>query len=414
MKAVVIGAGIIGLSAAYYLQKSGFEVTVLDQNTVAGNCSYGNAGMIVPSHFLPLPSPGIVRQGLKWLLNPQSPLCIRPSLQPALLRWGYRFIRFANEQHAERSAPYLRDLHLFSKKLYRDWTAEPGFDFGLQQRGILVYYQTEKGAEEEGRIAEKAVALGLHAEPLSKADIDRLEPDLQPDVLGAIHYHDDAHLMPAALMEQLIGWLERSGVQIQRGRRVTALHLGGGGVRSLTAGGRTYSTDMVVLAAGHALPRLAKLAGIKLPLVAGKGYSVTRRDSNLPIHIPALLSEARVAVTPFANAVRYGGTMEIGVLNHKVNMSRVKGIVAAMNRFFPRWQTPLPSRDEVWYGFRPCTPDGLPYLGRSSQLQNLIIAGGHAMMGISLGPASGKIVAELATGADSPVDIGIFDPSRFS
>lgn len=414
MKAVIVGAGIIGLSAAYYLQKAGFGVTVLDQQVGADNCSYGNAGMIVPSHFLPLPAPGIVRQGLKWLLNRSSPLSIRPSLDPALLRWGFRFIRFANEQHAERSAPYLRDLHLFSKKLYLEWAREPGFDFGMQQKGILVYYRTEKGAEEEGRIATRAVALGLQAETLSKADIDRLEPDLQPDVRGAIHYHCDAHLMPGKLMEQLTRRLEQCGVQIQRGRQVTALELSGGRVSSLTAGGQSYAADVVVLAAGHALNRLGKMAAMNLPLAAGKGYSITRHDNTLPIRIPALLSEARVAVTPFTHAVRYGGTLELGAPTPTVNMLRVKGIVASLNAFFPRWQMPLPSREQVWHGFRPCTPDGLPYLGRSSQLQNLIIAGGHAMMGMSLGAASGRIVADLACGDRSPVDIRIFDPSRFS
>lgn len=413
MKAVIIGAGIIGLSSAYYLHKAGYEVVVLDKNTDAGNCSYGNAGMIVPSHFLPLPSPGIVRQGLRWLMNAESPLYIRPSLDPALLRWGFQFMRFANERHAQRMASHLRDLHLFSKKLYEELSREPGFDFDMRQKGILVYYKTEKGAAEEGRIAEKAVALGLPAEQLSKAALDRLEPGLQPEVLGAIHYHCDAHLMPQKLMEQLSHHLEQNGVQILRGRRVTNLRVSGSRVTSVSADDQSYPADVFVLAGGHHLPRLSKLAGVRLPMIAGKGYSFTRPAETNPMQIPALLSEARVAITPFGESIRYGGTMEIGQPDYSVNMRRVKGIVASVNDFFPCLDLPMPVADEVWYGFRPCTPDGFPYLGRCPQLHNTIIAGGHAMMGMSLGPASGKIVAELAAGISPSVNIETFAPARF-
>ncbi len=196
MKAIIIGGGIIGLCSAYYLQKTGWQVTVIDANDLTDNCSFGNAGMIVPSHFTPLASPGIITQGIKWMFDSKSPFYIKPSFSWDLLKWVITFIRHSNIRNVEHAAPHLRDLSLFSSVLYQELSQQSGFDFALEQKGILMYFKTEKSGEEELYLAEKARSLGLDAEPLSKKQVQVLEPDTELDVLGAVHYHCDGHLYP--------------------------------------------------------------------------------------------------------------------------------------------------------------------------------------------------------------------------
>src|SRR3954470_3644142 len=188
MKALIIGGGIIGLCSAYYLQKSGWEIVVLDDSESRQGCSFGNLGMIVPSHFVPLAAPGMVSQGIRWMFNNKSPFYVKPSLNRDLISWGLKFIKSATKEHVEASARSLLDINLFSKKLYEELSDEPGFDFAMEKKGILMYYKTEKVAEEEIHLGEKARQLGLDVVALSKKEVQALEPETELDVLGAIHY----------------------------------------------------------------------------------------------------------------------------------------------------------------------------------------------------------------------------------
>src|SRR5919112_5771531 len=215
MKAVVIGGGIIGLSSAYYLNKNGWDVTVVDKTDMLDSCSYGNLGMIVPSHFVPLAAPGMVSQGIKWMLNNKSPFYVKPSLNMDLISWGLKFVKSATEKHVEDSAEHLLELNLYSKKLYEALATEPGFDFGLEKKGILMYYKTEKVGEEEVHLGEKARQMGLDVVALSKTEVQKLEPQIDLDVLGAVHYKCDAHLYPNHLIAQLLSYLESSGVKFK-------------------------------------------------------------------------------------------------------------------------------------------------------------------------------------------------------
>ena len=209
--AVIIGGGIIGLSSAYYLQQSGWDVTVIDKTDMSDSCSYGNLGMIVPSHFVPLAAPGMISQGIKWMFNSRSPFYVKPSLSPDLISWGLKFMKSATQQHVERSAIPLCDINLLSKALYEELATKPGFDFALEKKGIMMYYKTEKVAEEEIHLAEKAKSMGLDVVALNQKEVQALEPETELDVLGAVHYRCDAHLYPNKLMTQLITYLRRSG-----------------------------------------------------------------------------------------------------------------------------------------------------------------------------------------------------------
>ncbi|MEO6000505.1 MAG: FAD-dependent oxidoreductase [Chitinophagaceae bacterium] len=414
MQALVIGGGIIGLSSAYYLQQSGWDVTLLEKTDLSDGCSYGNLGMIVPSHFVPLAAPGMLTQGIKWMFDNKSPFYVRPSFNPSLISWGIKFLKNATPKHLEASANPLLQLSLYSKSLYDELANETGFDFSLERKGILMYFKTEKFAEEEIHLSEKARSMGLDAVPLNKQQVQQLEPDMDLDILGAIHYRCDAHLYPNKLIPQLIQHLVANGVQIKTNEPVIKIVTQKGAIKKVISTTGEYNADMVVMTGGSWLRDLAKLANINISLMPGKGYSFTDFNPLLKLNIPAILCEARVAITPMNGYMRYGGTMEIAPVNTKIHMNRVLGIVQSIPQYFTNIKLEMPAEKNIWYGFRPCSPDGLPYIGFPGRVNNLIIAGAHAMMGLSLGPATGKIVADLANGRVPEVDIKAFDPGRFS
>lgn len=409
----IIGGGIAGLCSAYYLLKTGWEVTLIDAGDLENSCSYGNAGMIVPSHFTPLAAPGIVAQGIKWMFDSKSPFYVKPALNLSLMSWGMQFIRHANAKHVQRSAPFLRDLNLLSSELYKDMAKEEGFDFELRNDGILMLFKTEKTAEEEYRLAEEAKALGLDIQILNREEVQALEPYTKLDVLGAVHYKCDSHLYPNALMHQLIRYIEGKGAAVRKQEKVTGFEVVGERIIALTTSKGRIATELVLMTGGAALPQLAKAAGIRIPIMPGKGYSFMHDTGSQKLVHPSLLLEARVAVTPMNGQVRFGGTMELAAPNDQINMNRVEGIVNAIPKYYPEMQVAIPEKEAVWYGFRPCSPDGLPYLGYSRKLKNLLVAGGCGMMGLSLGPAVGKVIADLVNEHPLPMSIAPFAVERF-
>lgn len=397
-KVLIIGGGIVGLTSAYYLQKRGYEVTVLDKGDITDNCSFGNAGMIVPSHFVPLAAPGMIKQGIRWMFDSKSPFYVRPSLNGNLINWGLKFMKHATAKHVSQSAVPLRDLSLLSKKLYEGLAKEPDFDFELTNNGILAFYKTEKAGEEEAHLAARAIELGLDMAVLTADECRALQPDLKLDVLGAVHYRCDAHLYPTKLMNALLQYLLNNGVKIERGREVDKIETAGNRIMKVFTGNTAWEADQYVLATGSWSPAVAKMADVKISLMPGKGYSFMEPEPQQRLTIPALLCEARVAITPMNGQIRYGGTMELDKINTRINMQRVKGIVESVPAYFPDLKPALPAEKDIWYGFRPSSPDGLPYIGRSEKRENLIIATGHGMMGLSLGPATGLLVSQIVSG----------------
>jgi D-amino-acid dehydrogenase len=397
-KVLIIGGGIVGLTSAYYLQKKGYDVTVLDKGDITDNCSFGNAGMIVPSHFVPLAAPGMIKQGIRWMFDSKSPFYVRPSLNGNLINWGLKFMKHATAKHVNQSAVPLRDLSLLSKKLYEGLAKEPDFDFELTNNGILAFYKTEKAGEEEAHLAARAIELGLDMAVLTADECRALQPDLKLDVLGAVHYRCDAHLYPTKLMNALLQYLLNNGVKIERGREVDRIETAGNRIMKVFTGNTAWEADQYVLATGSWSPAVAKMADVKISLMPGKGYSFMEPEPQQRLTIPALLCEARVAITPMNGQIRYGGTMELDKINTRINMQRVKGIVESVPAYFPDLKPALPAEKDIWYGFRPSSPDGLPYIGRSEKRENLIIATGHGMMGLSLGPATGLLVSQIASG----------------
>jgi D-amino-acid dehydrogenase len=404
-KVLIIGGGIVGLTSAYYLQKRGYEVTILDKGDIADNCSFGNAGMIVPSHFVPLAAPGMIQQGIRWMFDSKSPFYVRPSLNANLISWGLKFMKHATAKHVTQAAVPLRDLSLLSKKLYEGLAKEPDFDFELTKNGILAFYKTEKAAEEEAHLAARAIELGLDMAVLTADECRALQPDLRLDVLGAVHYRCDAHLYPTKLMDALLKYLLNNGVNIQRNKEVDKIETSGYRITKVFTGNTAWEADEYILATGSWSPAVAKMADVKISLMPGKGYSFMEPEPQQRVTIPALLCEARVAITPMNGQLRYGGTMELDKINTRINMQRVKGIVESVPAYFPDLKPAVPLEKDIWYGFRPSSPDGLPYIGRCKKRENLIIATGHGMMGLSLGPATGLLVSQIVSGIATDINI---------
>ncbi|UPK67879.1 NAD(P)/FAD-dependent oxidoreductase [Chitinophaga filiformis] len=415
MEVIIIGGGIIGLSSAFYLQQAGYTVTVIDRTDMQQGCSYGNAGYICPSHFVPLATPGIVRQGLKWMMDPKSPFYIKPSLNSSMISWGWQFMKSATKAHVERSAVPLRDIALLSKQLYEEWSRIPGMDFSYDPQGMLELFNTEENAHHAEQTTKDALALGIDARLIDRQTLQQMEPDTQINALGAIYFPGDAQLYPNQLMQNLIKYLQQHGVRFAGNQEVTAFITEGNKVQGVKTTTGFHTADHVVVAAGVWSRDLARQLRLNIPMVGGRGYSVTFEDAPYKVRHSVILSEARVAISPMnGNKIRFGGTMEITGLNAPPRMQRVEGILASVKRYFPAYDIPLPSPDKVWYGYRPCSADGLPHIGTMERYPNVTVATGHSMLGISLGAATGKLVSELVAHVQPSMDITPFKVERFS
>ena len=411
---VVIGGGIIGLSIAWSCRQRGLTVAVIDRNPPQHvGCSHGNAGMIVPSHVIPLAAPGMLSLGLKWMFHPESPFAIRPRLSWDLFRWGYLFARSCNAQHVQRSAPVLFELLSKSRELYRDWSTQWNDDFGLTTRGLVMLCRTTRTLDGEGHAVEIARSLGMTAEVLDREGIANLDPGVQMDVAGGVLFPADCHLSPQSLMASLERRLAAAGCQfhwncdvqgwLSEGRRITGVE---------TTAGR-ITGEHFVLASGTWAPELAQKVGLSLPLEAGKGYSLTLANPKVLPTICSIGVEGRIAITPMGSQLRVGGTMELGNRTPAVSPGRLRGIVRSFCELFPDFRPEDFAGIDPWSGLRPCAPDGLPYIGHTRHCENLIIATGHAMMGLSLGPITGELVTKLVQGETPEIELTLLSPDRF-
>lgn len=409
----VIGGGIIGLSSAYYLNKSGHKVTIIDQGDLKDGCSFGNAGMIVPSHFIPMATPGMISKGMRWMFNSTSPFYVRPRLSGDLIKWGYQFYKHSTKEHVERSIPALKEISLLSKAMYQQLAKELPFDFGYNERGLMMLFQNAETEKEERETAHLANKIGIEAHLLSAEEVQKLEPDVKVKVRGGVYFPGDGHLTPQALVSQLITFLKVRGVTFQTQTTVEDFIIESERIKLIKTSKGEFYFDEVVIAAGSWSGLLAAKLDLSLPMQAGKGYSFTLQKVKKNIRIPSIFLEARVAITPMGNTLRFGGTMEISGVDHTISMNRVKGIVDSIPRYYPDMKVAMPMKENVWHGLRPCSPDGLPYIGRSKKIRNLILATGHSMMGVSLGPGTGKLISEIVNQENPSISLDTFMPERF-
>jgi D-amino-acid dehydrogenase len=413
---VILGAGVIGLSSALACARRGWQVTIVDRQPARRDgCSFGNAGMVVPSHFVPLAAPGMAWRGLKWMADPESPFYIKPRLDRDLVSWGWRFWRAATARRVAAAAPALRDLSLLSRQGFEELAISTATDFGLEKRGLIMLCKQQRTLDEEGHTAEWARELGIPAEVMDARGISALDPAITMDVMGGVYFPLDCHLTPGRFMEALERELKDIGAEFVWATEIAGFRTESGRVvTARTAAGENIEGDAFVLGGGVWSAEAGRSLDLRIPMQAGKGYSLTLSK---PRQLPALCSictEARLAVTPLADgSLRIGGTMELAGIDETVNSRRVRGIIRAVPDYFPAFNEKDFEGIVPWAGLRPVSPDGLPYLGRTRRWSNLIVATGHAMMGLSLAPGTARVVADLLTGETPPVALELFSPDRF-
>ena len=410
-KVIVIGGGIIGLCSAYYLQKEGCQVTIVDQSNIDSGASYVNAGFLSPSHLIPLSAPGVMKKGLQWMFNPSSPLYIKPRLELDFLKWTWAFNKSCNAKHVAKSAPVIRDISVLSQKLYDEIKTSENFTFHYDKKGLFMLCQTEKMLEAEVKLAHLAHNFELEAKEVSVDEIKKLEPNVEINAIGGVYFKCDHHTTPDEFMMEMQDYLKDSGVEFLKNEKVEDLEIEDGEIQSIITDKQKLNADEFVLAAGSWSPVLSKRLGLKLLLQAGKGYRINT-ERKIGITIPAIMAESKVAVTPMNGFTRFAGTMEIAGINHNINKVRVDAIANVATRYYPNIKLSNEEKGNAACGLRPVSPDGLPYIGKSKKCRNLTIATGHAMMGWSMATATGKLVSEIISEQKTTLNLEPFHPDR--
>jgi D-amino-acid dehydrogenase len=397
----VIGGGVIGAACAYYLSRNDWRVTIIDQGRFGSGCSHGNCGFVSPSHVLPLAGPGAMLTALRSLLSRNAPFSIKPRLDPALWNWLFHFARRCNSRDMFESAHAIQRLLNSSRRLYDELLQSEPIDCEWQARGMLLVFNTRKAMERHAE-TDRMLRARFHvsAKRYDGAALTTLEPALKPGLAGGWLYSEDAHLRPDRLMASWRRVLEARGVSIHENCSMKGFIPQTGRARAIQTTEGELTADVFVLAAGAWTALLRDHLGCRIPIQPGKGYSITMpRPAKCP-SFPLLFEEHRVAVTPMQSGYRLGSTMEFAGYDATLNRRRLDLLrIGASHYLHEPSCEPI---EEEWFGWRPMTYDGKPIIGRSPALHNVVIAAGHNMLGLSMAPATGKLVAELLDGTSAP------------
>jgi D-amino-acid dehydrogenase len=408
---LIIGGGVIGLACAWYLLQAGRSVTVLERGRPGDGASHGNCGTITPSHAPPLAEPGVVGRALKWMWKPDAPLYIRPRFDPALWRWLLKFMAHSNPVDHARGARTRAELLNASDAALPAMLDEAGIECGFERCGLLYVFRDESYFAAHTSLPESLRLLGIGAELWDSARTEREEPALRPGVAGGIWFPGDASLRPDQLVAGLARAVRAAGGTIMEQSAVERFELEHERVVALYSGGRRWPAREVVLAAGAWSPLLARQLGFRLPIQPGKGYSLTFARPALAPRRALVLKEPSVCVTTWADGFRLGSTMEFSGYDDSLNMVRLDALRRGAAEFL---HEPGSEPGESWCGWRPMTWDDLPVIGRVPRLGNLIIAGGHGMLGVSMAAITGLLVRDLVTGRTPPLDLAPLSPARFA
>ncbi|WP_256840586.1 FAD-dependent oxidoreductase [Ornithinimicrobium faecis] len=415
MKVLVVGAGVVGLSSAYRLARAGCEVTVLDSHRAGGAASHGNAAKIAVSECGPVPAPGVLLQGIRWLLKRDSPLALRPSLSAGFVGFLIRMARHCNEADFRHGLELLLQLADDANDLFDDYVAD-GLRFEMHSAGVILAFETRERFEEHSQSLDVYEQFGHTPEVLHGTAVQEHEPALSEQITHGLRFPGDRQIEPDSLTSALLRRLQELGAEVREDTAVqTMVRSTAGEVTAVvTSPGERLEADALVLAAGVWTRELSKQLGVQLPIYPGKGYSLDYRPAPVALRHSLTLEDARVAVTPLNGMVRLAGTMELGGAGDRIASARVDGIRRAAHQAFVGWDDPQ-GEGTPWAGMRPLTPDGLPIIGRLNTAPNAYIASGHGMLGLTLAPATAELVTTMVTGQE-PVDHRLarnLSPERF-
>ncbi len=411
---VVVGAGVIGVSCAYYLSKRGVRVTVLERDEVGKGASYGNAGTIAPGHG-PINKPGRVKQALKSMFDPLSPLYVAPRADASLIRWLWQFSRTCTQSHLDYCMSSLAPLGHETSRLFEELVSEEELDCGYRKAGYYEVYRTERALRAAAEEAAGMRSHGYRPETLSGDATREREAALRSDVLGSVFFPEAATVVPYRFVVELADRAKQHGAQFITGSDVTSVKAGNGGVVALqTARGEHHECQAVVLATGAYGSRLFERLGLRVPLQAAKGYHRDRdpADAGTPcLSNTCMLGEKSVFCTPMGGFLRFAGTLEFSGVNEDVRRPRLEQLTNAAKLYLEGLEDAEPRSE--WCGLRPCISDGLPVIGPVPSLGGLFVATGHGMLGLTLGPVTGRTIAEMVVDGKTTVDASPFRVDRF-
>ncbi len=403
----------MGLCCAYELSRAGADVTVLERGGVGQGASRGNTGWVCPSFSFPLPAPGIIGEGLRGMLRGGGPLAIRPSLDPTFVRWLLGFRRSATRERWEHGVRALIALNSRTLELFDSYAAA-GVDFEMHRSGLLLVATTPAGLASYAAVFADLRALGFEGKSveLGPEEAKEFEPALAVGRLaGGVHALVDRYVRPESLLDGLARVLPTHGVEVREDIEVEGLAAANGGIRVQTTTG-PIEADRAVVAAGASSPPLLSRLGVTLPLVGARGYSFTFSGGAMRPSHALYLAEAKVGISSFLDSVRIAGVFELGPSSDVLHRRRLEAMLATVEPYFSDWRPSSETALLEWAGLRPMTADGLPLIGRAPALQDVYVATGHGMLGVTLAPATAALLTPLVLEGRAAPELAPFDPVR--
>ncbi|MCR9250712.1 MAG: FAD-dependent oxidoreductase [bacterium] len=391
---LIIGGGVIGLFCAYYLSETNSRITILDKGPANEASSHGNCGLITPSHVLPLNSWPLVFTALKSMRKGDAPFHMKPQISKQFLNWGMQFLRNCNHNRVINNARSIQELLTPSRAYYDELFEKEEIECNWRQNGIYFLFKNKNEFDHFSKENELTSRFGQNAIRIPKQELLEKEPALREDIAGAWIYSDDAWLRPNELVSGLKKILVGRGVEFLESAEVVGFEKYKDRlINARTSKGVEIKSNQFVLAAGAWSPLLASKMGLNLPIIPGKGYSITMgNQQNAPTR-PIIMMERMVVATPWSNGYRLGSTMELAGYDSSLNLNRLNALRRGASEYLKTSSQGNP--EEVWTGWRPLTPDSVPIIGPSKKISNLTYATGHGMLGMSMGPATGKIVSDI-------------------
>jgi len=408
---IVIGGGVIGVCIAYYLTAEKYDVTLVEKNQICSGSSHGNAGLISCANPIPMAEPGVIKKGLRWMLDAEGPFFIKPRLDPALLRWVLGFRAACREKPMRRAIDVTLAMRRISKQLSAELSAEDKLSFGWQHKGRMLVYQNNDSLKDGIETLNLLNQYGVSGKILDSEGVRALDPNIQPSVVGGIYYPDYEHVLPERYVNGMARIAEDRGAALKTDTEVIGFETAAKRITKVVTTRGDYSPDQIVLAAGSWSPVIAKDLGLRVPIQPAKGYSITVKRTPGCSEIPLSLADHKVAVTPMGEQLRFSSNLELVGYDASINRRRITAARRAVNLY-------LAGIDElelirIWSGFRPNTPDTLPIIERNGTYANLILATGHDMLGMTHSLITGKLVSEIVGGRKPSVDLEPFRLSRF-
>ena len=407
---IVIGGGVIGTACAYELSSRGVKVLVVDKGDIGFGCSYGNAGWMTPCFAMPLPMPGQFLKALGWLMDPESPLYIKPALDPLLFRWITRFLLSMRKDLMLQSVAALTEISKFSLEAYQQLAIQqPAIQF--QKKGLLMATKTQAGLDAAAEEMELVSRHGISGRLLNSADVKNLEPALIAELLGGVYFPNEAHAEPLEVVRAFARGAELNGAELKANVDVKNIIVEGNQIKELSTSIGVLQADQYILATGSWSTELGKTLNLNIPVMGGKGYAMILPPIHPMPQIPLMLVEKKIAVTPRSGSLRIAGTLELVNQDFSITQKRVDAIMRGAREFLNLPE--VPQVQEVWKGLRPCTPDGVPVIGRSKSIQNLVISTGHQMLGLQSAPGSARLASDIVIGATPSFNPHPFRVERF-